>query len=100
MGSFVHPQTFLVLEAIKRMVDNVRCSGGVVPAVAEARRLAATYPEASLSEDAILAEFRQQAALYCLPVDEALPAARGNACAGSRRPSQSRRDASRSDDGE
>ncbi len=70
MGSVSHPQTFLVLDAIKHAIDNVRQSGGVVPAAAEARRLATTYPQAALSERSILAEFKRQAALFGVPTDD------------------------------
>ena len=78
MGSAAHPPTHLIHAAIARAVENTKRNGGVIPVVAESRRLALTYPESGLSEEAIRDEFRQRAAELYLPTDERpCPEARG-----------------------
>jgi hypothetical protein len=69
MGSAHHPHRDLILRSIDATIENARRNGGVVAALEEARRLAATYPDAALTEAEILAEFRNLAALRAVPIE-------------------------------
>jgi hypothetical protein len=86
MGSRSHPQRFLVLKAIHRLIDNAARNGGVLPAAEEARRLSRTYPLSELSEAQIRAAFGRLAAERGIltDLDTAKPdGARGNRAGSS-----------------
>lgn len=74
MDSSKHPHTDLVLAAIRRTVDNHVRNGGVVPAAAEAQRLAITYPASGFSAEAVRRMLSELAATHGLPVDDGNPA--------------------------
>lgn len=55
------PERAVVLNSIAANIESSDLSGRIIQVEEEARRLAATYPEAGLSEQDIAAEFLRRA---------------------------------------